>query len=412
MRIGSFLPKIPWRRNAVTTTPSTQQLNAIEPPNHPTPPPATHVMESDQHDTRPQSDLIDENTSAQLQEWLKQAKRRQDRETETATPLALPYYRGSNTVPLQQDPITFNRFMDLPPEIRSHIAYFLPPSELRELRLNRTLDENLRPHMQSFKIRNSRDLNAVINGRFSNIKHLDLAFCDDLSDTDCEQISKLPNLQSLKLKCKNMTDVGLKHIAKLTNLEELSIGWFERVSSTGLHDFLEHLKGFPNFRHLDIHDHMLPPFIRPYLVTDPILKHIAELSNLRSLNIACEGVTDAGLEPLKALTKLEYLGIRSWRNVTSAGMKYVAEVSNLRHLVLSRCHCVGNRGVKFLRPLPKLQKLDIYDTRVTDVGLLEHVEAFTKLQYLNIGRCHWVTKACVVELRRKLPLLEIVGDGS
>jgi len=63
---------------------------------------------------------------------------------------------------------------------------------------------------------------------------------------------------------------------------------------------------------------------------------------------------------------------------------------------------VTNAGLNCLTPLTRLQWLDLNDTRVNDDGLLR-LRAFTGLNRLQVHRCTLVTDAGVAELQKALP---------
>jgi hypothetical protein len=194
-------------------------------------------------------------------------------------------------------------FMRLPPELRGQIASFLPDGTLR---VNHALDDEFRPDMQKLRIRNSQDLDTVIK-QFPNVKKLDLSEFNDLSDADCEQISKLTNLQRLDISgCNAVSDAGFEHFKALTKLQVLHIDWFLRVSDAGL----EHLKPLTNLQVLSIRS--CPR------VTGAGLTHLKPLTKLY-INW-CRGVTDEIFERLKAFPNLQLLEIYGWTNVTDAGV--------------------------------------------------------------------------------------------
>jgi hypothetical protein len=267
-----------------------------------------------------------------------------------------------HTVPPKEEAITFNRFMDLPPELRGHIASFIPPGELTKSRVTKALDDVVRPHMQILKIKKSQrlssDLNTVVS-RFSNVKHLDLRRFHDLSvdetnlsDADCEQIAQLTNLRYLDLGwCGDCVSIeGLKRLEALTNLENLDIGWCWNVTDA----VLERLKALTKLRNLDI-SHL--DTSRCSLVTDGGLEHLKILTNLEYLDISsCSLVTDGGLEHLKALTNLESLYISSCKRVTDASFEHLKALPNLRHLCLDGHTGVTVEGIaKFRRERPQCQ---------------------------------------------------------
>ncbi len=106
-------------------------------------------------------------------------------------------------------------------------------------------------------------------------------------------------------------------------------------------------------------------------------------------------VTDAGLEHLRGLTKLQLLDVgwvkkvkrlNSWEwhfrtgntQVTDAGLQQLEGLTELQSLNLENTN-VSDAGLVHLEGLTKLQTLNLCKTKVTDAGL-EHLKGLTKIE--------------------------------
>ncbi|MEM7480576.1 MAG: hypothetical protein AAF481_05340 [Acidobacteriota bacterium] len=99
-------------------------------------------------------------------------------------------------------------------------------------------------------------------------------------------------------------DQGLRLLASVDGLWKLRLAG--KISDAGL----RHLAEVPNLRSLDLH---LPG------VTDAGVAHLGALTDLRRLNLTYTKTTDAGLEPLAGLKNLQWLGL-IYTRVTKAGV--------------------------------------------------------------------------------------------
>ena len=139
-------------------------------------------------------------------------------------------------------------------------------------------------------------------------------------------------------------------------------------------------------------------------VTDAGLKELASLTNLSSLNLSQTQVTDAGLKELAHFKNLRILHL--WRTqVTDAGLTNLAPLTNLYVLDLNSTQ-VTDAGLKNLAPLTNLGVLSLPETKVTNAGLKE-LASHTNLSVLDL-RGTLVTDAGVKELQKALPKCKIV----
>jgi hypothetical protein len=88
------------------------------------------------------------------------------------------------------------------------------------------------------------------------------------------------------------------------------------------------------------------------------------------------------LEPIQRLTGLQMLNLHS-TGVTDKGMEHLRALRLLKSLVLSGERSISNVGLEILRDLPALEYLDL-DTGVTDAGLKQIAQAGS-IRWLRIG---------------------------
>jgi len=161
-------------------------------------------------------------------------------------------------------------------------------------------------------------------------------------------------------------------------------------------------------------------------VTDAELADLRELEQLQGLDLeSCTSITDAGLEHVRRLTRLQVLFLDGTQ-VTDAGLTYLQDLKQLEELSLGQVSDVGivqlkevrqlrvlhlngtqisDGGLIPLRDLPNLETLDLGQTRITDAGL-EHLRGLTRLKDLWLYGAP-VTESGVREVKQALPNLTI-----
>ena len=174
--------------------------------------------------------------------------------------------------------------------------------ELRRLQLSGELE---RPRMEKLSLLTK--LEALV---------LDYPTLDDRA---MPELSALTELRTLDLSSTRVSDDGLAALAPLTKLESLHLH-HTRVTNRGLAELstltslrvleldhtdvvdagIEHLTPLVNLQELRL-DHTL--------VTDAAIEHLAKLQGLIRLNLSHTVVTADGIAPLRALPKLDTLGL-------------------------------------------------------------------------------------------------------
>lgn len=103
-----------------------------------------------------------------------------------------------------------------------------------------------------------------------------------------------------------------------------------------------------------------------YGLSEEALAAVADLADLRMLNLSNSGVDDKSVAVVAELPQLRTLDL-SMTSVTDAGLVHVGAAKRLRRLRLNHT-AVTDEGLERLAALTNLQTLDVEGTRVTDAG--------------------------------------------
>lgn len=226
-----------------------------------------------------------------------------------------------------------------------------------------------------------------------------LAACKDLTslslagipvtDEALADIAGLTALRKLTLSKTRITDEGLRQLDKLAALQSLDLG-STRINGSGL----ESLSGLAGLKHLYVDhcrltDAALPTVARHApletlvlsyntLLTDRGLGALADLKELRRLDLAGTGVTDTLADPIakyEQLTRLDLSGTK----VTDAMLSPLANHKHLEKLYLHSTR-VTDGGVSGLSQVRTLKQLDVGQTPVTQFAADQLVQAIPGLE--------------------------------
>lgn len=210
-------------------------------------------------------------------------------------------------------------------------------------------------------------------------------FADDLSD--------LPDLQELQISGDNLSRETLTAVTRLSELRILGLCSFDNSHVTD-----EWMPKFAKLKHLMMLD------VRGAPVSDDGLRHLCNLSQLRTLLLAETKVTDAGLEHLTQLKQLSVLdfgslpitdrGLRALRphaklrdlslhgtRITNEGLVHLKSLPSLTTIGLGRTS-INDAGLKVLAQIPTLNRISLERTSITDEGL-QHLQSLP-LQHLSL----------------------------
>jgi hypothetical protein len=155
----------------------------------------------------------------------------------------------------------------------------------------------------------------------------DLHFSNgQLGDASLAVFGRLPVLRHLSLQGNSFSDDGLKHLAGLKQLRSLWVGMNRRpFTDAGT----RHLAGLTALEQLDLQGARLG---------DATVAALKNLKQLRTLLLDGAGrgssITDASVEHLLGMTKLQQLGVQNTR-LTEQGIRRLLALADLKDLTLS-----------------------------------------------------------------------------
>ncbi len=235
-------------------------------------------------------------------------------------------------------------------------------------------------------------------------------FSEQADNDSLRSIGELTSLETLSLGKAKWDDAGLAHLSNLDQLTELNLP-FAGIPGRGFDAVLQlpnlkfisggvffknaHLARLKKSKSLEALD-----LSSNTLIDDDSMKYVAQLPQLKYLNLWHTNINDAGVKHLRPLTSLKRLKLMVSRQsdrprITSAGVTALSEMSSLEVLdfadvgdpdgVLEQISklknlksvSIGGRrdtgfisdaGLKHLAKLTKLERLTAYGSEFTDVG--------------------------------------------
>ena len=231
--------------------------------------------------------------------------------------------------------------------------------------------------------------------KLQELKVVDLRGNMEAGDMTMEVLAALPKLKALKHRSTAVSDYGMELLSNNTTIENMLIQDFAITGQSGQHlaklsklsqleiircqgfgnDGVLALKGM-NLQRLTLRD--LP------VVDDSSMEVFKELPKLRRLYIhEISGITDSGLENLAGAPTLELLDIWSVPGMTDASMGVIAALPNLKELSI-RSTSVSDAAIDAILKMPKLESLTFKENgSVTEAGLKKL--ASKKWKKLDIG---------------------------
>lgn len=147
-----------------------------------------------------------------------------------------------------------------------------------------------------------------------------------------------------------LNDIQLTNLKKMLAIGSIRIDDCRRATDKGV----AQLAGLPNLRGLRL---------GKTLATDRFAAAAAECDQLRVLYLGEGRLTDAGLLPLKKLTKLEVLDVSNNPTITDKGMATIATFGRLEQLYLGST-AITDKGLEQLRSLEGLIRLNVTNTKI------------------------------------------------
>jgi Leucine-rich repeat (LRR) protein len=173
-----------------------------------------------------------------------------------------------------------------------------------------------------------------------------------------------------------LTESGLARLEGLTQLRRVDFDDMELTGSMLRHlnhsTQLEALKVFEDRVKGGITDEGLPPF--------------GAMTRLRVLSLWCHRITGSCLEPLRGSRSLEELEF-SGSPLSTAGFENIGAITNLKSLYFNQVD-VSDRNLSDLRHLTGLTSLTLRNNRsgITDAELI-HLSGMTRLEWLDLAGC-------------------------
>jgi serine/threonine protein kinase len=118
-------------------------------------------------------------------------------------------------------------------------------------------------------------------------------------------------------------------------------------------------------------------------VQDPVLKYVANQSNLKELNLQdAKNVSNEGLKNISGLSQLRYLNLEGTA-VSDKGLEYLQGMKELRRLNLEHTKGIFGSGLKYLAGLPHLERLDLERSAISGNCLAPLKTTALELLYLD-----------------------------
>lgn len=236
------------------------------------------------------------------------------------------------------------------------------------------------------------EINTRQLAKMPELRSLDLRGNMEAGDMTLEVVSKLPNLTALKHRTNVASDSGMEHLAGGSGLESLLIQDFKITSQSGM--YLAKLKkltqleifrcqGFGSEGVLALKGLGLERLTLRDLpdVNDSAMEVFKDLPSLKRLYLhELSSVSDEGLRNLAPLQSLELLDVWNIPGVSDATVDVIAQLPNLRELGI-RSTRITDASIDKLVAMPKLQTLTLLDNAELTRAGIEKLNArkWTKL---------------------------------
>eukprot|EP01018_Ginkgo_biloba_P000376 Gb_39799 [translate_table: standard] len=224
-----------------------------------------------------------------------------------------------------------------------------------------------------------------------SVVELDLSNCTNIGDAAAVALAHARNLQSLELvKCKQISDIGLGCIAEgCSKLQSLNLTWCVRITDHGVELVAAKCK---ELRNLNL----------SYLqITNKCFASITYLYHLENLAlVGCLDVGDDGLACLKNGCKsLQRLDISKCHGVSCAGIISLASGSTALHqLTLAYSISITNALLSSFQNFGSLQTIRFDGCLISSTGLECVGKSCGSLRELSLHKCSGVTDGGVSAL--------------
>jgi Leucine-rich repeat (LRR) protein len=142
--------------------------------------------------------------------------------------------------------------------------------------------------------------------------------------------------------------------------------------------------------------------LRSSWVTDSDVPALAQLPDLKRLDLSLTRISDRGLRALKTAPAIEDLNLYFAEQISDEGTAIVKGWKHLKRLNL-RGTKITDSTLEFVASVPTLEWLDVGWSQITDTGL-DHLVSLTNLRWLTIGGNKLTDTA--LQFLRQMPQLE------
>jgi Leucine-rich repeat (LRR) protein len=148
--------------------------------------------------------------------------------------------------------------------------------------------------------------------------------------------------------------------------------------------------------------------LRSSWITDSDLPLLAQLPDLKRLDLSLTRISDRGLRALKTAPAIEDLNLYFAEQISDEGASVVRNWKHLKRLNL-RGTKITDSMLEFLAAVPTIEWLDIGWAQITDTGL-DRLTALTHLRWLTMGGNKLTDTA--LQFLRQMPQLEYLDIGG
>ena len=253
-----------------------------------------------------------------------------------------------------------------------------------------------------------------------NVKVLNLRYAENITDLGIAHLKHWRSLEQLDACGTKVTSSLFQHLTGMSRLRSLDVG-FSRVND----DFFEQLADLENLQHLGFGGNKMSGAAFPLLKLIPSLTsldisgeqrtdsglwsvaasdfnidEIAQLKQLKHLDIANALVSDQGVAKLAGLQQLESLNLSNTR-VSAKGLEALSQLPQLEQLKLWQCSGIGDDAVPVLAKMPSLKVLQLQETAITADGV-SRLAMLSQLEQLHLGGVD-VSDEVTESLQKQLP---------
>jgi len=209
-----------------------------------------------------------------------------------------------------------------------------------------------------------------------------------------EAVGHMVHLQKLNISYNEIQDGEMKHLANLTNLNSLNLCCNKSITAGGLVSILK----LP-LRELSL---------RKCNINDSCMEILGRLCRLQKLDVSINpDITCIGMRQLSALLSLTRLNLAGCQKISPYWKSGLQEIGHLPLEELSISSCNANdASVSVLGHMKTLRRLNISDNPlITDRGIY-YLSELTNLVCLNINECSRLSSKCLSYLVH-VPLREL-----